>query len=141
VVLVFLIWYCEDSMDLRQWSKSNADYGRELLHCGVEGARSGSEAFLNGESLAPFLSESFRSALKPAALGAFVGVLGTYPAYRKKSLIRALAFGLLGGAIGFGAGMAWESRSLAASVAGGAFKNIGKARDERWLTKHPIDYA
>ena len=24
---------------------------------------------------------------------------------------------------------------------GGAIKNIGKVRDERWLTKHPINYA
>jgi hypothetical protein len=128
-------------MDLRQWSKSNADYGRELLHSGIEGARSGGEAFLEGESFTPFLSESVRSALKPAALGACIGVLASYPAYEKKSMIRALAFGLLGGVIGFGAGIAWESRRLAASVAGGALKNIGKVRDERWLSKHPIDYA
>jgi hypothetical protein len=52
-----------------------------------------------------------------------------------------LAFGLLGGAIGFGAGVAWESRRLTASVAGSALRNIGRVRDEHWLTKHPIDYA
>jgi|SRR5271166_2163725 len=128
-------------MDLRQWSKSNADYGRELLHSGIEGARSGGEAFLNGESLTPFLSESVRNALKPAVLGACIGALSSYPAYRRKSIIRALAFGLVGGAIGFGAGIAWESRSLAASIADGALKSIEKVRDERWLAKHPIDYA
>jgi hypothetical protein len=52
-----------------------------------------------------------------------------------------LAYGLLGGAIGFGAGVAWESRRFTASVADGALRNIGKVRDEHWLTKHPIDYA
>jgi hypothetical protein len=37
--------------------------------------------------------------------------------------------------------MAWKSRHLSASVAGSALKNIGKVRDQQWLTKHPIDYA
>jgi hypothetical protein len=128
-------------MDLRKWSKTNSDYGRELLHSGIEGARSGREAFLHGDSLTPFLSESVRSALKPAALGACLGVLGSYPGCREKSLGRALAYGLLGGVIGFGAAVAWESRSLTASVAGGALENIGRVRDEHWLTMHPIDYA
>ncbi|MGO9125009.1 MAG: hypothetical protein ACLP6G_08970 [Terriglobales bacterium] len=128
-------------MGLRKWSKSSADYGRELVSSGIEGARSGREAFLSGESLAPFLSESVRSALKPAFLGACIGALGSYPGYRRKSISRALVFGLLGGAIGLGAGVAWESRRLTASVAGSALKNIGRVRDEHWLTRHPIDYA
>lgn len=128
-------------MDLRKWSKSNADYGRRLLDSGIEGARSGREAFLNGESLTPFLSESVRSAARPAVLGACIGVLGSCPRYRQKSVARALAFGLLGGAIGLGAGLAWESRRLTASAAGGALKGMGRVRDERWLAKHPIDYA
>jgi hypothetical protein len=131
----------EIQMDLYKWSKSNADYGRRLLDSGIEGARSGEEVFLSGKSLTPFLSESVRSALKPAALGACIGVLGSYPRYREKSLTRTLVYGLLGGAIGLGAGVAWESRRLTASVAGGAFRNIGRVRDEHWLTKHPIDYA
>jgi len=52
-----------------------------------------------------------------------------------------LAFGLLGSAIGFGAGIAWQDRRLAASVARGALRNIGRVRDEHWLEGHPIDYA
>lgn len=128
-------------MDLRKWSKSNADYGRRLLDSGLEGARSGEEAFLNGKLLTPFLGESVRSALKPAALGACIGVLGSYAGYRQKSITRTLACGLLGGAIGLGAGLAWESRCLTASVAGSALRNIGRVRDEHWLARHPIDYA
>jgi hypothetical protein len=54
---------------------------------------------------------------------------------------RALAYGLLGGAIGFGVGVAWESRRLTASVASGALKNIGRVRDEHWFELNPIDYA
>ncbi|MGA8489625.1 MAG: hypothetical protein WB711_04335 [Terriglobales bacterium] len=68
-------------------------------------------------------------------------MVSSYPAYRSKSIVRALAFGLLGGAIGLAAGIAWESRSLTASAASGALKSIGKIRDEHWLAKHPIDYA
>ncbi len=128
-------------MDLRKWSKANADYGRRLLDSGIEGARSGEEAFLNGKSLTPFLGESVRSALKPAAFGACIGVLGSYAGYRQKSITRTLAYGLLGGAIGLGAGVVWESRRLTACVAGSALKNIGRVRDEHWLIKHPIDYA
>jgi len=128
-------------MDLSKWSKSNAEYGRELLHSGIEGVRSGREAFLNGKSLTPFLNESVRGALKPAVLGACLGVLGSCPGSRQKSISRALAYGLLGGAIGLGAGVAWESRRLTASAAGCALRNIGRVRDEHWLNKHPIDYA
>ncbi len=127
-------------MDLRKWSKSKADYGRRLFNSGIEGARSGREEFLDGESFTSFLSESVRSALKPAALGVCIGVLGSCPG-SQKSITRALTYGLLGGAIGLGAGVAWEIRRLTASVAGSALKNIGRVRDERWLTKHPIDYA
>ena len=128
-------------MDLREWSKSNAEYGRKLLDSGIEGARSGQDEYLNGEPLTPFLSESARSALLSAALGACIGVIGSYAGCRQKSIIKSLAYGLIGGAIGFGAGLAWENRDFTASVAGGAMRNIGKVRDEHWLSKHPIDYA
>ncbi len=79
--------------------------------------------------------------MKPAALGACIGVLGSCPGYRQKSITRALAFGLLGAAIGLGSGIAWKSRRLTASATGGALRGMGKVRDEHWLRKHPIDYA
>jgi hypothetical protein len=123
-------------MGLRKWSESEIDYGRKVLISGLEGARSGREAFLNGRSLAPFLSESVRKAMKPAAIGACIGALGSFPGNRQ-----TLAFGFLGAAIGFGAGLVWESRSLAASVASGAWNKISRVRDEHWFEKHPIDYA
>jgi hypothetical protein len=52
-----------------------------------------------------------------------------------------VAWGFLGAAIGFSAGMGWEIRGLAASIARGALHNVEKARDEHWLQLHPIDYA
>jgi hypothetical protein len=129
-------------MDLSNWVKSNVDYGRRLVDSGIEGARTGQHEFLNGEPLTPFLSESVKGALAPAAIGAFVGVLAAYPVIsRKKSAATALAYGLLGGAIGLTTGLAWKSRHLSASVASSAIKNINRARDEQWLHKNPIDYA
>lgn len=130
-------------MSLGSWSRSSADYGRKMLHSGLDGARSGREAFLNGRPLTPFLSESIRNAWKPAAIGACLGALGSYPNHRhdQYSIGRVFAYGFLGGAIGFGAAIAWESRWLTASVAAGALKNMEKVLDEHWLEKHPIDYA
>jgi len=129
-------------MSLRSWSKSNADYGRKMLNSGLDGARSGREAFLIGKRLTPFLSESVRNAWMPAAIGVCLGALGSYPSHRHNhSIARVFVYGFLGGAIGFGTGLAWESRRLTASVAAGALKNMEKVSDEHWLEKHPIDYA
>jgi len=128
-------------MSLREWSKCEVDYGRKVLSSGLEGVRSGREAFVNGRCLTPSLSESVRNALRPAALGACIGVLGAHPGNPHKSIGRVLAFGLLGGAIGLIASVAWENRSLVASAAGEALRNIGRVRDEHWLEEHPIDYA
>lgn len=130
-------------MEVGDWVKSNVEYGRRLVGSGIEGARAGQEEFLNGEALAPFLSESVKASIAPAAIGACVGALVAYPIYRKKSATAAItaAYGLLGCVVGLTAGMAWKSRHLSASVASGALKNMGKVRDEQWLDKHPINYA
>jgi hypothetical protein len=130
-------------MDVKDWVKSNVDYGRKLVDSGIEGARSGQDEFLNGEPLAPFLGESVKASIAPAAIGACVGALVAYPFYRKKSstATATIAYGLLGCVVGLTAGMAWKSRHLSASVASGAMRNMGKVRDEKWLNQHPINYA
>ena len=48
---------------------------------------------------------------------------------------------MIGGTVGFGIGLVWQTRSLAASMASEIFESIEKVRDEHWLEKHPIDYA
>jgi len=130
-------------MDLREWSKSEVEYGRKVLDSGLEGARSGREAYLNGTPLNRFLSESVREALKPAALGACIGFLSNYGGRggRQRSIGRGLEFGWLCGAIGFGAGFAWTSRRMTASIASEVRRKVGRVRDEHWLEGHPIDYA
>jgi hypothetical protein len=128
-------------MNFYEWEKSSADYGRKLLHSGLDGARCGREEFLQGEPLNVFVNKSARHAMMAAAIGAGIGLLGGLAAKRNSSAGRALAGVVLGGAFGFGAGVAWECRHLGTSIVTRALKDIGKVRDERWLEKHPIDYA
>ena len=54
-------------MTVSEWSQLEAEYGRKILESGLEGARSGREAFLDGKPLTPVLSVSLRNGLKPAA--------------------------------------------------------------------------
>jgi hypothetical protein len=131
-------------MNLRKWSHSEIEYGRKLLHSGIDGARTGSDAFLHGERFAPFVNESAHKAVKPAALGAYLGMfLGALGSdfVVEGSVAKILLLGLLGGAIGFGMAMAWEGRELAESASSAALRNIHKARDEHWVEKHPVAYA
>lgn len=128
-------------MTLREWSKASGEYGRKLVHSGLEGARTGREEFLHGKPLGPFLNESARHAFGPALIGACLGILGSHPGHGRRATSKALAYGLLGGAVGFGAGLAWESRHLTESAAFGALRNISRVRDEHWFEQHPIDYA
>jgi len=74
-------------------------------------------------------------------VGAFLGVLSSYPGNRQRSANRALRFGVLGWAVGLGFGIVWQSRGLTASAANGALRNMGRTRDEHWLERNPIDYA
>jgi hypothetical protein len=128
-------------MNFLEWSKSSVDYGQRLVNSALEGAREGEEDFLKEESLSPVLADSARQALLPALIGAYLGAFGGSVASGRRSTSRAVAFGLLGGAIGFGAGLAWKNREMGASVASSAWKKIQETRDERWFEKNPIDYA
>lgn len=128
-------------MHLSQWSKSEVEYGRRVLNSGLEGVRSGREAFLHGRPLTPFFCESIREAFKPALVGACVAVATDRPKNENRSLGRTLTSGVLGGLIGFSFGMLWQTRFLLTSSAGAAVEKIGRVRDEHWLERHPIDYA
>jgi hypothetical protein len=120
---------------------SNLEYGRKLFRSAMEGAHSGEEQYLHGKPFHLFMDESASQALKPAVLAAVLGALGAYSGTRHRSPVKALAYGMLGGTIGFGAGLAWQSRGLTSYVATAAWKRIGRTRDEHWLESNPIDYA
>ena len=128
-------------MDLREWSKSEVEYGRKIVDSSVKGVRTGEEEFLKGRPLNRFLNESALEALKPAAVGACLGMLGSRLGNERSSISRMLLLGLVGGALGFGAGVVWKTRRLTASAARGALQSSHKARDEHWVEKHPIAYA
>ena len=127
-------------MNVMEWSKSEADYGRKLMDSAVEGARQSEGEFLQGESLGRYLERSALHAMGLTVLGACLGWFGGYLESRR-SRSRAVAWAFLGGAIGFGAGVIWENRKLTASVASGAWKRINQTRDAHWFEKNPIDYA
>ena len=119
---------------------SNLAYGRKLVRSAMDGMHSGEEQYLHGRPFHLFIDESASQALKPAMVAAVLGALGAYSGSRH-SPAKALAYGMLGGTIGFGVGLAWQSRGLTSSVAAGAWKRIGRTRDEHWLESHPIAYA
>jgi hypothetical protein len=127
-------------MTAQQWLKSEVKYGRNVLHAGLEGSRSGREAFLNGKPLTPYLNKSVCKALIPAAIGTCIGVLGGVT-QRKRSVGRVVAAASLGGAIGFAVGIAWQSRGLTQSAVRGAAQQIGRVRDEHWFERNPNAYA
>jgi hypothetical protein len=128
-------------MTVHKWFESEVRYGRDVLAAGLDGIRSGGETFLNGERLSPFLSESVRRALKPAAIGTCIGLSGGCTGNPSRSLRRILTLGLAGGAIGLSLGIAWECRYLTAGAVSSALKKIGTVRDEHWFERNPIDYA
>jgi len=128
-------------MSFLDWPKSSVDYGRKLVASAIEGARTGEDEFLKKETLAPYFSKSAERAVIPTVIGACFGAAAGYLGNGRRSGARALAYGFVGGVIGFGAGVLWESREFTASVASGAWKSISKTRDEHWFDKNPIDYA
>lgn len=128
-------------MSLRNWIDSNVEYGRRLALSGAEGAGAARQNFLNHEPLPLFLNQSLATAFKHATAGACVGILGAYLSGRRRSTRRALAYGALGGAVGFGAGLSWRTHRLAAGMGRGALKQMSVVRNERWLERHPINYA
>jgi len=128
-------------MNLAEWSKSSIDYGLKLVNSAIEGARTGEGEFVKKEALAPFLGDSAKSALRPAGIGACLGLLYGCLRNEQRSRARTISYALLGGVVGFGAGMLWKSRPLTTSVAARVGKSIRETRDEHWFEKNPIDYA
>jgi hypothetical protein len=128
-------------MNLHERIASIFGYGRELVASGFQGAGKGRTEFLSGGPISPYLGDVNRKALKIATLGACVGVLGAFLNGKRRPAVRAAAYGALGGAVGFVASFAWNSRALAETVARGALTDVAAARDQHWLKTHPIDYA
>ncbi len=117
--------------------RSPLPYLKQLASAGWEGvAAARHEA--QGGVFTPTLA---RSAWKPTAIGAAIGLLGTGVARKRpKTSTMALA-GVAGSIVGLGAGMAWASRKFAWAAGRSAVRRVNAARDAHWLKLNPIDYA
>jgi hypothetical protein len=127
-------------MSFLEWTRPNFEYGKRLVDSALEGARAGEGAFLHDKPIAPYLNESAQSAIGTAVIGTCLGILGNLSS-GNRSARRTVACGVMGGVLGFGAGLLWKSRALTTSVASAAWKNVRKTRDEHWFEQNPIDYA
>jgi len=117
--------------------KSDITYTRCLVQAVWDGVASAPER-TNSRASTPIMSGSFWA---PAAIGAAIGLLSAGLDRRPTSGYRVAVRGLVGGTLGFGAGMAWASRDLTGAVARGTIQRVNGVRDARWLEKNPIAYA
>ncbi len=129
-------------MNASTWVKSNVEYGRQLVGSGLAGAECGGKEFLHNHALWPFLSEAARNAVKFGTAAACVGVgVALLIKSNRRRTCNTLVFAIAGTALGFAAGVTWESRKFLAGIARQAIENVNAARDEHWLQNNPIDYA
>jgi len=130
------------AMKIGDWLKSEVEYGRDLAGSGWQGARTAADSILHGEPVGDILGRSARASWAPTGMGASVGALCALLAQRRKPKPAALvAMGVVGGVVGFTAGVAWETRQLSSGIARGAMRKIGTTRDSHWLGKHPINFG
>jgi hypothetical protein len=119
--------------------KSEVEYGRDLADSGWHGART---AMQGGEPVGAILSRSARASWGPTVLGAGVGALCALLVQGKKpKSMPVVAMGVVGGFVGFSAGVAWGTRRVSSQIARGAMRSIGSTRDSHWLGKHPINFG
>jgi hypothetical protein len=116
-------------------------YGKALASSCINGLRRGKDSYLKGQPLPKMLRQSARSSLAMAAIGFSAGLLQLGFGARRRRIPRGIVVGTIGAGLGFCAAFTWKTRLLAHSMAHGAAKDIGVARDEHWLARNPIDYA
>jgi hypothetical protein len=130
------------AVKIGEWLKSEVGYGRDLADSGWQGARTARDSMLNGEPVGSVLSQSARDSWAPTVLGASVGAFCGLLAQRRKPNPAVVAvMSIVGGCVGFTAGVAWETRQLSSGMARGAMRKMGSTRDSRWLGKHPINFG
>jgi hypothetical protein len=128
------------TMDRPASATSRVAYGRKLVSAGISGIRNGSKT-INGGDVSALVADSARDSLKLAAAGACLGLLPALLTGRRPRLSSALAFGALGSVLGFVAGFTWKTREVTSNIAHSAARELHRVGDERWLERHPIDYA
>lgn len=128
------------SMPILPSLKSEVIYARDIVKAGLDAATSAAKA-IPGEQPAARLAHVSQSALAPAAVGAAIGILGVYLGRRGRVGNIAILGGLVGGALGFTAGVAWATRRQTKLCYSAAADNIQAVRNAHWLEKNPVAYA
>ena len=115
-------------------------YGRKLINAGISGIRSGRQELGPGSvsnCVVAAVPDSFKLAVAGACLGLLPGLLMR----RRSRTSTTIALAAAGGALGFCAGFTWKTRKVTGNLAHSALREVRKVNDERWLERHPIDYA
>ena len=120
---------------------SGVRYGRKLVNAGITGIRTGQDSARGERRLSRVAAEAAQDSLTLAAVGACAGLLSSYLLHRGKRFSNAVILSSAGSALGFLAGFSWKTRKVTSTVARSAVRELGKARDNRWLELNPIDYA
>ena len=121
------------------WLESELEYGHDLVHSALQGARLAGEHALATEPVGEILARSVRQSLPWAAIGAFL--LSVYSATQHRTIRNQILFCVVGAVIGSGANVALSTRQLSGEIVHGALRDINTVRNAHWLAKHPIDYA
>ena len=117
--------------------ESDITYIRYLTKAVLDGVTSAPKGTA-GRALTPVLTSAL---WMPMAIGAAIGVFSVNLGTRHKSGYRMAVGGLVGSALGFGAGVAWISRDFTGAMARSTIQRVSGVRDARWLAKNPIAYA
>ena len=128
-------------MSIKGAIKDNIAYSKELWEAGIEGANEARREVLASEKTTDMVASAAQESWQPAALGVFVGAICGVLADDRKPIRGVIAGGLFGAVLGFAGSFAWKTRPLTTAMARKAGKNIGKVRDEHWLTKNPVNYG
>lgn len=120
---------------------SEFSYFRRLLSAGLDAATPFQGDAPDQSPARPEWGDAARRAWVPALIGTAVGMSAVCIAFRGKSRRDTLVGALVGGAVGFGGGVAWSSRDATTTLVKHAAKNIGVVRNDHWLEKHPICYG
>jgi hypothetical protein len=127
-------------MDSSTSTASRFTYGRKLINAGISGIRTGRQD-LGPRSVSNCMVAATPDSLKLAAIGACLGFLPGLLVRRRSRVSTAVALAAAGSALGFCAGFTWKTRKVTSSLAQSALSEVRKVKDERWLERHPIDYA
>ena len=121
-------------MNSHGFVNDHIDYGRELLHAGLQGLHA-----KNGNAtLKPEIVTAARASLISAAVGAGLAWLGCDLLKRRDLKAPAV---ITCSAFAFCAEFGWRTRAISSGLVSSAAKEVSKVRDQHWLQANPIDYA